>query len=327
VLRQPFGLRWFLRAAVVAPLLAVPLVIGGIARSRTHYAVAESARSPPRSAVNSSARGQYSVSIQAVFDLAGNPSLVANFSPDGSLAVPEWSICRPPEVSVCSPAVRTAHAILSPEPEPAGTVFRASARYGGRIYSAAVIWRGRVQIFSRPRLRGRADVGAAVTPVAGLWGGGWGTEFDQLAVEACPTTRARSCVMLSGGQLSMRRFDQRRGPGVLPSRSHDDHGHNAGWRSARSPDAGTPARVRQRRRGSDYRRQIRASLAAPDGPTVCRSGLPAARCRLMQPGRARARFGFAHHVRWTFDQCDRAISLDRCRCGNPTRGSDRCPGG
>jgi hypothetical protein len=33
------------------------------------------------------------------------------------------------------------------------------------------------------------------------WRGGWGTEFDQLGVEACRTDSARRCVMVSGGQL------------------------------------------------------------------------------------------------------------------------------
>jgi hypothetical protein len=189
------------RAAVVAPLLVAPPVIAGLAHTSAHHLVAGRTRSAPRSAVGSDARRRYSVSIQTVFDLAGNPSLVANFSPDGSLAVPEWSICHPPDVSACSPPVTTAHAILTPGPEPAGTVFRASARYGGRAYGAGVTWRGPVRIVSRPRLLGPASVGAAVTPAMGAWGGGWGTESDQLGVEACRTTRGRSCVMLSGGQL------------------------------------------------------------------------------------------------------------------------------
>ena len=70
------------------------------------------------------------VGIQAVFDAAGNPELVANFSPDGGLAKARWSICSPPDVTRCTP---TPHLVaLRPGPVPAGTVFEASATYEGR---------------------------------------------------------------------------------------------------------------------------------------------------------------------------------------------------
>jgi hypothetical protein len=40
-----------------------------------------------------------------------------------------------------------------------------------------------------------------VSPVAGRWIGGWGTEFDQLGVEACRTASGFRCRMLGGGEL------------------------------------------------------------------------------------------------------------------------------
>jgi hypothetical protein len=44
-------------------------------------------------------------------------------------------------------------------------------------------------------------VGARVSPVRGVWAGGWGGEIDQLGVEACRTSNARHCVTVSGGEL------------------------------------------------------------------------------------------------------------------------------
>lgn len=140
------------------------------------------------------------VEIQAVFTSAGNALLVANFSPDGSLATPRWSICSPRPGRSCV-AAHTRQAALNPGPRPRGTVFRATARYLGRTYTAQVTWHGRVTAISRPSLSGDPRVGARVIPVAATWRGGWGTEFDQLGVEACRTSSAHQCVMVSGGQL------------------------------------------------------------------------------------------------------------------------------
>jgi hypothetical protein len=143
---------------------------------------------------------RYSVDIQAVFNLRGNPWLVANFSPNGSLATTHWSICSPPPEGKCVPR-RTRHQALEPGPRAAGTVFRATARYLGQMYSAQRRWHGRITAHSRPSLLGRPRVGMRVKPVGATWGGGWGNEFDQLGVEACRTRNGRSCVTVSGGAL------------------------------------------------------------------------------------------------------------------------------
>jgi len=95
---------------------------------------------------------------------------------------------------------RTAHAILNPGPEPAGTVFVATATAGGRTYRAHMTWQGTVKALSPPRVLGAPRFGAHVTAAAGTWTGGWGGEFDQLGVEACRTRAGTGCVVLSGGQ-------------------------------------------------------------------------------------------------------------------------------
>jgi hypothetical protein len=156
----------------------------------------------------------YGVDIQAVYDRAGNPSLVANFSPDGGLAKPRWSICSPPDVNVCTPA-NSPSQFLEPGPTVAGVVFQATATYNGHAYLArSAPWHGTVRATVTTRLEGHPRYGASVTPHGASWTGGWetdptfkpqdgndsggrGPDFDFLSVEACRTRAARQCVNLS----------------------------------------------------------------------------------------------------------------------------------
>ena len=149
-------------------------------------------------APTSDGHGQQPLTIQAVFDSRGNPSLVANSG--GAGPPPQWSICSPPPSASCVQTKRTRFPFLNPGPEPAGTVFVATETAGGRTYRASVTWQGRVTAVTPPHVVGRPRFRAHVTATAGSWTGGWGDEFDQLGVEACRTRRGRDCVVLSGGQ-------------------------------------------------------------------------------------------------------------------------------
>ena len=141
---------------------------------------------------------RYGIDIQAVFGLAGNPLLVANFSPDGSLATPGWSACRP---SLPCRTIRSHSGVLQSGSQPVGTRFIATASFRGHAYRATVTWRGSVHAISRPRLLGNRKLGGVLRPVAGRWRGGWGGESDQTGVEACLTKTAKRCRMLGGGEL------------------------------------------------------------------------------------------------------------------------------
>jgi hypothetical protein len=138
----------------------------------------------------------YGVDIQTEYDKAGNPSLVANFAPDGGLAKPSFSTCPPTNVNVC--ALASTSQFLEPGPTPAGTVFQAAATYQGHTYVARTPpWQGTVQATSPPKLNGSPRYHAAVTPTGATWAGGWGGDFDFLSVEACRTRAATHCVNLS----------------------------------------------------------------------------------------------------------------------------------
>jgi hypothetical protein len=156
----------------------------------------------------------YTIDIQAVFDGRGNPVLVANFSPNGALAKPRWSVCPPADPSTCTPAASDGQ-FLNAGPTPAGTIFEARASYKSKVYVArSATWLGTVHATSSPRLIGAAKYGARVTPQAGSWAGGWqpvpgyrppaggdsggrGPSFDALSVEACRSPGVRHCVNLT----------------------------------------------------------------------------------------------------------------------------------
>jgi hypothetical protein len=157
---------------------------------------------------------RYGIDIQAIYSSAGNPSLIANFSPDGALAKPRWSICRPPDVNVCAQA-HTGSQFLEAGPSPADTIFEATATYKGQTYVARTArWKGTLRAIAAPRLSGSPRVGATVAPHRAVWTDGWawqrhyrrkdgldsggrGPDFDFLSVEACRTSDAKKCVNLS----------------------------------------------------------------------------------------------------------------------------------
>ncbi len=139
----------------------------------------------------------YGVQIsQELLAVDGAPSLVANFTPSGSLATPSWSVCAP-GAATCVPAGVTSRS-FQPGPEPAGTTFAASAAYGGATYTArSDPWQGPAAATAAPSLTGAPKVGAVVTPHAGAWSGGWAGDSDLLHVEACRTRDGRGCTTIA----------------------------------------------------------------------------------------------------------------------------------
>lgn len=154
----------------------------------------------------------YDVAItQELLGADGNPSLVANFQPDGGLATPSWAVCAP-GAATCAPAGVT-NQVFVPGPEPAGTTFEARAVYGGVTYTArSDLWQGTVAATAPPTLTGTPAVGAVVTPHAGAWSGGWGGEFDLPRVEACRTRDASDCTTISHPRAFRDRYAARIDP-------------------------------------------------------------------------------------------------------------------
>lgn len=148
------------------------------------------------------ARAQQAAITQRVFDLDGNPQLVANPSPDGTKGSVSWAICLP-GAAACNPA--GSEQVLEPGPQPAGTVFEASVDYQGSVTTdRSPAWGGRVTATARPVLAGRAVVGRRVRARPARWTGGWGDESDLLLVQACRTKTARHCVILARRGIARR---------------------------------------------------------------------------------------------------------------------------
>ena len=185
--------RW---RSVIATFGLLAVVFVGLAVSARGRGVAPAGHGHvvPRAAA------RYGVQIQAVFDRFGDPLLVANFTPDGSLASPVWLLCPAATPNSCH-SVQAHHGELAPGAEPAGTRFVATAVYRGARYSRAATWHGRVHALRPPSLAGARRMGGLVRPAAGRWAGGWGDESDQLGVEACRLATGQECRMLGGGEL------------------------------------------------------------------------------------------------------------------------------
>ena len=148
------------------------------------------------------ARAQQAEITQRLFDLDGNPQLMANPSPDGTKGTVSWAICRP-GAAACDPA--GSERFLEPGPQPAGTVFEASVDYQGSLTTdRSEAWGGRVVATARPRLAGRARVGRRVRVRKASWTGGWGDESDLLVVQVCRTRTARHCAILAARAIPRR---------------------------------------------------------------------------------------------------------------------------
>ncbi|MGH2870861.1 MAG: hypothetical protein ACRDL5_00150 [Solirubrobacteraceae bacterium] len=209
------------RDAAAGRLAMLAIAVLGCAAAATAGAAVALGGAATRTAAT--ARAALDLSIQAVYDGAGNPSLIANFSGPRQ---PRWSVCAPPDTSLCRPApgshgLGSASAALQAGSTPAGTVFEASARYRGRTYVARTApWLGPVHAATAPQLSGTASYGAEVTPHAATWVGGWqavpstlpgagtvkrGANSDELSVEACRTPDARRCMTVASPYASRAR--------------------------------------------------------------------------------------------------------------------------
>jgi hypothetical protein len=131
-------------------------------------------------------------------DAAGNPE-PAVYAHAGDVGPIDWSLCLP-AASKCK-ALATTNGIADPGAQPAGTVFKVTSTFGGRTYSKSLRWRGALHVTRPPTLAGGTRVGTTVRVSAAQWTGGWGTEREDLGIEACRTTHAGGCVMLAGAAL------------------------------------------------------------------------------------------------------------------------------
>lgn len=150
----------------------------------------------------------------------GNPVPSVGAYPDGAASRIHYSMCAPAAPSSCTP-VDLVNGTPLPGPQPRGTLFRVTARYHGRAYSSSARWHGRLRVISRPTLDGVPRVGATIVANPARWAGGWATDTNQLAIEACRTQAATGCVMLTGVWLVCGRLGCGVQGGVVGDRSSE----------------------------------------------------------------------------------------------------------
>jgi hypothetical protein len=132
-------------------------------------------------AAASPATGLGGLPFQALLKADGSGRIFMN---DGS--VPSWEACRA-DLTHCAPF---AVGNFSTDGAPAGTVFRA-----GDLVTP--LWKGNLRATGPPTIAGEVRANQLVTPVAGLWEGGWETDYDNLSISICRTPDSTRCLQVN----------------------------------------------------------------------------------------------------------------------------------
>lgn len=159
--------------------------------------------------------------IQPFVARNGDPVPSVGAYPDGTASPIRYSICPPGTASGCS-TLRVVKGLPLPGPQPPGTLFKVTAHYHGHTYSSSAKWLGDVRAVSPPALHGAARVGATITALPARWTGGWATDTNQIAIEACRSRTATGCVMLTGVWLDCNKIGCGIQGGVVGDHSSDD---------------------------------------------------------------------------------------------------------
>jgi hypothetical protein len=133
-----------------------------------------------------------SVRVQTSIEPDGTGSLYA----DSSAAPLSWEACSA-ELTGCRPFARGREAQTTGAP--AGTVFR--LKNGAGESGLSPEWRGPPKELAPPRVAGAIQANGFVSPVPGLWSGGWQGEDSEMQLSACATEAGMECVSITSPQL------------------------------------------------------------------------------------------------------------------------------
>jgi hypothetical protein len=127
--------------------------------------------------------------IQTSLNPGGRTGSMSVASPPGSIG---WEACTA-QLTECRPWARGRRAeTLS---APAGTIFRVRDSEGESGISPE--WRGPLTELTPPRVVGSIEANGYVSPVPGLWAGGWGEEYPRMQLSACETEAGDGCVSIT----------------------------------------------------------------------------------------------------------------------------------
>jgi hypothetical protein len=128
-----------------------------------------------------SATGLGGLPFQVLLNADGTGHIFMN---DGS--VPSWDVCRS-DFTGCT-AFATGN--FNTDGAPAGSVFR-----DGDLVTP--LWKGNLRSLGPPSVNGEVRGNELVAPVAGLWGGGWETDYDDLSLSICRTSTSTRCLQVN----------------------------------------------------------------------------------------------------------------------------------
>ncbi len=128
-----------------------------------------------------------SIRMQALVNANGSGHLFVNTSPGPW----SWEACTS-DLTDCEPfgkgrEIETGHAAP-------GTVFRVKSRESTGVSPE---WRGRVTQIKAPRVHGPIRANEFISPMAGMWSGGWKGEYSALQLSACATSTGQGCTSLT----------------------------------------------------------------------------------------------------------------------------------
>jgi hypothetical protein len=109
-----------------------------------------------------------------------------------------WQACMPDAGCAAAQPRASDDRVLDVGDAPSGTTFIATASDGSQSFSAtSASYRGRLGIALYPGVKGRLRTGHVITPVPGIWVGGWGYERPNLQLQVCRTQHDESCEVIS----------------------------------------------------------------------------------------------------------------------------------
>jgi hypothetical protein len=103
-----------------------------------------------------------------------------------------WQACSA-RLSSCTPFGKGR--TISTNGAKPNTRFRATSSYG--VTGVSSIWRGRVKPLGPPTITGIVRANERVTPVAGLWQGGWSDDYDLFQLAVCESSKGLRCTTLT----------------------------------------------------------------------------------------------------------------------------------
>lgn len=123
----------------------------------------------------------------------------ARIDPDGSgrlsattgVGVWSWQACEP-GLTRCVPFGNGRE--IKTNGTPSGTVFRVRSDDATGVSPE---WRGRVKQVKPPSVDGIIRANEFVSPIPGMWSGGWRGEFSEMQLSACATPAGQGCTALT----------------------------------------------------------------------------------------------------------------------------------